>query len=466
MDRTSAATYVVLIGFPPIVFGLFTLLGPKRGMLASLVGGWLFLPAYSSWLDVPLLRSKGMFVPGVVLIISLVLDSGRWRRLRFRLLDLPITGLVAVAFLTSISNDLGAYDGLSAATEMGFVWGAPYLLGRLYLGEPRGLRDLAKALILGAIIYVPLCLWEVRMSPQLHRMAYGFVPSGIFLHNVRFGGYRPTVFMTTGLMVGTFMATGTMVAFWLWRTRALRFLLGVPMAGISAILLVTTVLVKSVAALILMLVGYLALEVARRLRTPALALALLAIPPAFCAARLAGWDGEAVVRLSGEAIDADRAQSVEFRIRNENLLLEKAQERPWLGWGRWGRARVFDDSGRDVTITDSLWVITLGTFGFLGLLAQWLSLAMPTVAFLWLFPARLWGDPRLAMAALLAVALMVWIVDNLLNAMVTPIFPVIAGALVSFDAVTRTARARRPRFVPLEVVGRKAGSPVASRHGA
>jgi hypothetical protein len=173
-----------------------------------------------------------------------------------------------------------------------------------------------------------------------------------------------------------------------------------------------------------------------------------------------------VVRLSGEAIDADRAQSVEFRIRNENLLLEKAQERPWLGWGRWGRARVFDDSGRDVTITDSLWVITLGTFGFLGLLAQWLSLAMPTVAFLWLFPARLWGDPRLAMAAVLAVALMVWIVDNLLNAMVTPIFPVIAGALVSFDAVTRTARARRPRFVPLEVVGRKAGSPVASRHGA
>jgi hypothetical protein len=137
MDGTSAATYVVLIGFPPIVFGLFTLLGPKRGMLYSVLGGWLFLPAYSKWLGVPLLHSKGMFVPGVVLIVSLMLDSGRWRRLHFRLLDLPITALVTIAFLTSISNDLGAYDGLSAAAEVGGVWGAPYLLGRLYLGDPR-----------------------------------------------------------------------------------------------------------------------------------------------------------------------------------------------------------------------------------------------------------------------------------------------------------------------------------------
>jgi hypothetical protein len=374
--------------------------------------------------------------------------------------------LVAVPFFTSLSNNLGAYDGASASFEVGTIWGAPYLLGRLYLANPRGVRAFARGLMIGALIYVPLCLWEVRMSPQLHRQLYGFVSSGAFVHNVRFGGFRPTAFMLTGLMVGTFMASGTLVALWLWRTRTVRSLRGVRMGWVVLALLATTVLVKSVAAVVLMAVGFLALEVSRRLRTSLVILALMAVPPAFVAARLQGWEAQQVVQLSRESVGGDRAQSVDFRLRNEQLLVEKAKQRPWLGWGRWGRARIQDDYGRDVTITDSLWVITFGTFGLAALLAQWLALALPGLALLRRYPARLWGDPRLASAAVLSVVLQLWVIDDLLNAMVTPIFPAIAGALVSFVAVRRRARAPRPRPAPLPAGGVPSPSTLAGSHGA
>ena len=81
------------------------------------------------------------------------------------------------------------------------TWGAPYLLGRLYFSEPAALRDLALATVSAALAYVPFCLWEIRMSPQLHAIVYGLQPFG-FGQAIRFGGYRPSVFMTHGLMLG------------------------------------------------------------------------------------------------------------------------------------------------------------------------------------------------------------------------------------------------------------------------
>ena len=59
--------------------------------------------------------------------------------------------------------------------------------------------------VLGGLIYVPLCLFEVRMSPQLHNMVYGFAQHS-FGQTVRGGGWRPMVFMQHGLAVGLFMS--------------------------------------------------------------------------------------------------------------------------------------------------------------------------------------------------------------------------------------------------------------------
>ena len=51
-----------------------------------------------------------------------------------------------------------------------------------------------------------------------------------------------------------------------------------------------------------------------------------------------------------------------------------------FGWGRWGRNRIYDDeTGRDLSITDGLWIITVGGFGIIGFLAQFGLLVFPIV---------------------------------------------------------------------------------------
>jgi hypothetical protein len=346
--------------------------------------------------------------------------------------------------------------------EGAMIWGAPYLLGRVYLGQPGALRDFAQALVVAGLVYVPFCLWEIRMSPQLHHRLYGF-RSENFDTVFRFGGYRPSVFMQTGLAVAMFMAVTTLAAFWLWRTGALRRLWGVPAAWACALLSVTTILCKSTGAILLLAAGAVVLEGMVRLRTHALLLALALSPPAYCAARLAGWNGEQVVALAGDLVSDQRAGSLQFRVDNERMLIERAMVRPWLGWGRFGRSFVTNEEGQNQTVVDSLWIIVLGFQGLLGLISMGVVLAIPPLLVVRTWPARAWADPRLAPAAILAVSVLVWTLDDLLNAMISPLFPAMAGALVSFALVARAARARARPSRRLELpVARERSSPSAA----
>jgi hypothetical protein len=105
---------------------------------------------------------------------------------------------------------------------------------------------------------------------------------------------------------------------------------------------------------------------------------------------------------------------------------------------------VHTEEGRDVVITDGMWVISLGTNGILGLAALLLTLAAPALLLLRRFPARHWGDPRLASAAALACIGLLWSIDNLFNAMMGPVLPAAGGALVSLATARRRARAHPP----------------------
>src|SRR5260370_24213231 len=110
-----------------------------------------------------------------VLIWSLFFNVVIGLQLCFRLLALPILVWCCVStFVSAITNGLGFYDALSAVIANMLIWGVPYLLGRMYFGSVEGLRELAIGLMIGALAYVPFCLYEVRMSPQLHAKIYGF----------------------------------------------------------------------------------------------------------------------------------------------------------------------------------------------------------------------------------------------------------------------------------------------------
>ena len=450
----NVVSIVALALFPLATLLGIRRLGPPGGVRAALLGGWLFLPNYGGVVDVPFLHSKAGFVPSVVLLISLLTDSHRWSRLRPNSIDF-IWALFCIApFATALSNDMSAYEGASALVDVLAVWGASYLLGRIYLGEPRELRTFAVWLVGAGLVYVPFCLWEIRMSPQLHYQVYGY-SVGSFLQTIRFGGYRPTVFMAHGLMVGMFMAMGTLVAYWLWRTRTVGFVWRIPLGWCVVALALATVAVKSTGAIVLLAVGVAVLEGTRALGRPWLVVLLAIVPLTFCSARLSGWNGRDLL-LGAERFGSDRAESVLFRVINEDALIAKALQRPWLGWGRWGRSRVFDESGKDIIVTDSLWIISFGTGGLLSLLTLGTLLLSPALVLLRSYSARRWSDPGIASAAVFATVLLLWAIDCLLNSLVSPIFPTLAGGIVSFVAtgravlVARSASRRQRR--PLGVV--------------
>jgi hypothetical protein len=73
----------------------------------------------------------------------------------------------------------------------------------------------------------------------------------------------------------------------------------------------------------------------------------------------------------------ERAESLAFRLKHEDQLLERALEKPIFGWGGWGRSRVVDEKGRDQSVTDGFWIIRLGLHGWVGYLSFFGLLAAP-----------------------------------------------------------------------------------------
>lgn len=439
----NAFGHVALLGWIPFLLALFAILRPRTAVLAAFVAGLLFLPIGSYQLPgLPDYDKTSAVHLGVLLGVALF-DRSRLFSFRPRAIDLPMLVYCVTPCLTSVTNHLGIYDGLSASLEEAIVWGLPYLVGRLYFSDLAGQRSLAVALLIGGLLYVPLCLYEIRMSPQLHRIVYGTAQHA-FSQSVRLGGYRPMVFLKHGLMVGMWMAMASLVGIWLWRSGTIRRIEGWPVAWLLVPLVGTAVFCRALGALVLLAAGLAVLFLSKWLRTPVLLAAALMVAPAWSLLRATGtWSGETLVGLVKEHIDPERADSLQVRFDNENYLAAKALERPILGWGRWGRSRVYDEIGADVSTTDSLWIMALGTSGIVGLAATFLALLLPVFLFTRRFPVWTWSRPEVAPSAVLAMLLVLHSWDDLVNYMPNSVFLLALGALSGL-VVRLPRRASRP----------------------
>ena len=420
---------IALMSWIPISVALFVVMKPRRALLTCYLVGWLFLP----WLEYELealpwvlkLSKPNVVAVGAMLGI-LAVDGKRLLTLRPHVTDLPMIVWCAIPFASSLSNELGAYDGFTGVVDRVFKWGFPYIAGRLYFRDTSSHRELAIAVFVSGLIYVPFCLFEIRMSPQLHRIVYG-------VHTrwggMRFGGWRPSVFMENGLALGLWMTTSTLAGFWLYTCGALRRLGGIPVSPLAAVLLGTTIFCKSFGALCLLMLGIGALYGSRVTRNP-LPLILLAVAPLmYMTARTFHlWSGESAVAALA-AVSEERAESLRYRLFHEDHLTKKALERPILGWGSWGRNMVQDAEGESISVMDSLWIITLGTNGLIGLAALTGVLVLPVLSWLWNAHPRRWASPELAAAGVLSVSLLIFLCDNLMNDMINPAFALVAGAL-------------------------------------
>ena len=326
-------------------------------------------------------------------------------------------------------------------------WGLPYLFGRLYFSNLRSMWVLAVGIFLGGLVYVPFCLFEIRMSPQLHTWFYGFHQHS-FNQSFRFGGWRPTVFMHHGIMVGLWMAMASLSGIWLWMTGGLRTLFRVRLPWFLVPLLLTTVLCKALGGLMLLVVG-LGVLISMRKGAPRAAILVLALfAPLYCAIRIPRiWSGSELTDVSA-LISTERASSLKFRLMNEDMLLERASLRPTFGWARWGRARVRDDMGRDISITDGMWIIAFGNQGLVGLVAI-LGVFMVPVVGLWkaVRPAA-WKHRLVAPSAAMCVLGLLFLVDSIFNDMNNPVYTMAIGGLSCLSA--RVARKPRPAPAPTE----------------
>jgi hypothetical protein len=440
---------IALFGFIPVALAMFWLMPARRAVFTAMIGGYMFLPNAQYHLSgLPNYTKSSAICYGVFLGI-LLFDTDRLLRFRLAWIDLPMVIWCVSPFFSSLANDLGAYDGLSAIVQQMLIWGLPYFIGRLYLTDLDALKEFSLVFLMGGLILVPLALLEVRLSPQMHRWVYGFY-SNPFMHNIRFGGFRPTLFMASGLALGMFMVAATLSAWWLQSTRAVKLVWGVPLFWLVPVLVVTTLLVKATGATLLFVIALAAMYATRWTKLTAPLLCLLLIAPAYTTLRTTQlWDGRIAVELAEEYIDRARAQSLEFRLDNEDILIDKALQRPLLGWGRWGRSRVYNDEGRDISVTDGLWVIVLGQQGLVGVTALTLAFLLPPVVVVRRFGYRLVTLPALAPAAIWVGIVALYAVDNQLNAMPNPLFMTALGGVAAIAASRiRLAKPTRATAAP------------------
>ncbi len=442
---------LVMFGWIPVVLSLFVRYPARRAVIISFVVAWLFLP------------QAGYPLPGLpdytkmsatcygILLATFIYDAGRFRAFKPGWLDLPMGIWCLSPMASSIANDLGAYDGFSSSMEQVVTWGLPYFLGRLYLGNLVGLKQLAIAIFAGGLAYVPLCLLESRISPQLHRLVYGFHASLDFSQTMRMGGYRPTVFMVHGLAVGAWMMAATLIGMWLWYAGVLKSFWGKPIKLLALTLLFTFINCRSTGAYLLLVIGLGVLFGGKKLRTTLPLLVLIAFITGYLYLGVSGAitpERRAQINVAlTKTLNAERAQSLDFRLANEEILGEKARESPMFGWGGWGRARVYDDYGKDISVTDSLWIIAFGNQGVLGVISLFSSILLPSLCFCFSrYRPHTWKHPDIAPAACLTVVSTLFALDCVLNAMVNPVFTLACGGiagLVMHPQVVKPAQTRR-----------------------
>lgn len=464
---------LAMFGWIPLVLLVFSQLPGRKAVMLLFMLGWMFLPSGDGAIfkvqGIPEYTKSSATSLGI-LLAAMVFDAAAVWRVRWHWGDL-LMGLFCISPLfSSLSNGLGAYDGFSESFKEIVKWGAPYLVGRIYFSDRQALGELAAAVFVAGLVYIPFCLFELRFSPQLHRLVYGY-HQHVFAQSIRYGGFRPMVFMDHGLMVGMWMCAAATAGLWLFYSGGLGLHLqrlfssqvsrpspaGQSQVHLALVLLLLAiaVLVKSTGAILLMLVAIATLFLVARFRLFILALALLMVYPVYVGLRAYQiWDGTNMVSIVAPR-RMDRAQSLEFRILNENKLALKAIQHPVFGWGGWNRSRIFDEEGRDLAVTDGQWIIVLGTHGFFAIVLFTLIMGMPLLLLWRRYPLPQWQNPEVAPLAFMAIWLLAAMIDCLPNSMINPVFTLFVGGMIGWGGrAPAEGPASSPQENPLPPPGR------------
>jgi hypothetical protein len=222
--------------------------------------------------------------------------------------------------------------------------------------------------------------------------------------------------------------TTTVAAAALWRTQT-RFGRWAP-GGITAYLSFVLVLCKTASALVYGAVLVPLVRWASPRWQLSVASILVIIALAYPMLRVTDLFPTASLLETAAVVSTDRAASLKTRFDNEDQLLDRAWQRQWFGWGRFGRSRIYNGwQGADSSITDGTWIITFGEFGLVGFVAEFglLALAVFRAAMALKFAQTVRESGYLAALALIVA---INIVDLLPNSSISPWTWLLVGALL------------------------------------
>jgi hypothetical protein len=337
--------------WPLVTAILFARLPVLRATIWTILGGFLFLPADLAIKFAMIPQFDKASIPSLCALIGCRACGIKVRPwTRFGIVEFLMVIYLLIPLATSWGNGdsfafgdrfvpgVGWYDAISAVISQAIEL-LPFILARQLVRTSGDVMEIFRAIVLGTLIYSVPVLIEIRMSPQVSNWIYGFQAS--FNTEVRYGGYRPVVFMNNGLMLSFFVMTGVISAIMLWIHRQK---IGQWSTGpVAAYLGLVLVLCKSAGALLYAIVLVPLLLFARFRAQSRVAVALAVLALAYPLLKANDLFPDKTLLDIAAAVNEERAQSLETRFDQEGSLLKHASERFFLGWGRFGRSRVYDE---------------------------------------------------------------------------------------------------------------------------
>ena len=472
MLTISNIPFVIDIVWVAVVPLLFRLLGPRRGALVAVVGGYLFLPYLEGPRLVPetalgtigKLKLQGFgLIPVTKLAATglglwlgvLIFDRESLRRFRPHWLDVAMVVFVGLPVVSMVANGCEGWDSsVNQVFERLSCWASPYFVGRLYFGNGDGVRRIAAALVNGGLLYVPLCLFEILMGPRwyLAGLLYGQPPHMNMVN--RLGGSRPEVFLTQGIEVSSWMAMATVLAVWLafcregWSPTIPR----VPRWAPAVVLLLTTALCRGVYGYLDLAVGLVVAGLMQVSRSRWPLVALLIVAPMYTYARISErWDGHQLVALAGYA---GRSDTVEYRLRAESQYIAKVKEHNQT-WGFGGLdSGIYDWWAKAHLWPDGWWVHIFREGGVIGLSAFSVALFLvPVGVAAFGLPARTIRRSPISPAWGLALFVALHGFDLMQNRPLIGPSGLIGGSLVGLVLLGRAStRKEQPGSIPSDTV--------------
>lgn len=361
---------------------LFMLTTPTRAFILVYTIGILVLPVeqirsgqgfialtYSLRID------KYMACHLAVLIGTIMFCPHVLSRFKFGLIDAIFGIMLAGIFASALVNRGDAKTGVADAVSNLLGFYPAIIFARMYVTNLSELNTVMRTIIGGAVVYGLIVLIEVRFSPQIHRLMYGYFQHS-FSQFVRYGFFRPAGMLRHAIELAFFMGTALVMAAGLSYRRMFPPLWGMfPGWMVVGWLGLTLAATFTVSGYLAFFAGAGVLVMLQMTRKRAWLLALPSLALLWMVLRYFGEiDANSIIRLAS-MVNKERGESLSYRLSAEAYYLFEGNLNPIIGGGT-------GIVGNGKPAVDAFWLVQIGFYGWLGLLC-WLALWMSGIVVLY-----------------------------------------------------------------------------------